>query len=45
MSESTLGMRLRSWLAGWLFVLCGKLDPAYAVWLDDVPRKAADDQA
>ena len=39
MSELTLSQRFRSWLAGWLFTLAGKLDEAYDVWLDDAPRK------
>jgi hypothetical protein len=32
-------MRLRSWLAGKFFLLAGRLDPAYDVWLDDAPRR------
>ena len=39
MSEITLTMRLRSWLAGVLFLLAGRLDAAYDVWLDDAPRR------
>lgn len=32
-------MRFRSWLAGKLFALAGKLDSAYDVWLDDASRR------
>jgi hypothetical protein len=32
-------MRVRSWLAGKLFALAGKLDESYDVWLDDAPRR------
>lgn len=39
MSGDPQAARLRSWLAGVLFVLCGKLDPAYDVWLDNAPRR------
>jgi hypothetical protein len=36
---TTFLVRLRSWLAGKLFVLAGRLDSAYDVWLDDAsPR-------
>lgn len=31
--------RLRSWLAGWLFLMAGRLDSTYDVWLDDAPRR------
>lgn len=41
MGEIGLMERLRSWLAGWLFALAGKLDSAYDVWLDDAPRRDA----
>lgn len=43
MAPITVWMRLRSWLAGKLFVLAGRLDAAYDVWLDDAPRKYRDD--
>ena len=39
MSRSTLIERFRSWLAGVLFTLAGKLDESYDVWLDDAPRR------
>lgn len=42
MGELTLGERLRSWLAGLLFSLAGKLDESYDVWLDDAPRREDD---
>lgn len=36
----TWTMRIRSWLAGRLFLLAGRLDPAYDVWLDNAePRR------
>jgi hypothetical protein len=31
--------RIRSWLAGRLFLLAGRLDSSYDVWLDDAPRR------
>ena len=40
MGELTLSERFRSWLAGVLFALAGKLDEAYDVWLDDAPRRS-----
>lgn len=40
MSEPTLIGRLRSWLAGQLFALAGRLDAAYDVWLDNAPSRA-----
>lgn len=40
MKPTTVTMRLRSWLAGLLFGLAGKLDAAYDVWLDDAPRRS-----
>lgn len=39
MAPVTLLMRVRSWIAGNLFALAGRLDPAYDVWLDDAPRR------
>ena len=34
--------RLRSWIAGVLFLTAGRLDPAFDVWLDDAePRHPA----
>jgi hypothetical protein len=39
MSDATPIERFRSWLAGWLFALAGKLDESYDVWLDDAPRR------
>jgi hypothetical protein len=45
MSETTWTERLRSWLAGWLFVLAGKLDESYDVWLDDAPSRRGGDAA
>jgi hypothetical protein len=42
MTPTTRMERLRSWLAGWLFVLAGKLDESYDVWLDDAPRRGGD---
>jgi hypothetical protein len=39
MGRLSLAMRLRSKVAGWLFVLAGKLDESYDVWLDDAPRR------
>lgn len=43
MTPTTWTMSLRSTLAGWLFLLAGKLDVAYDVWLDDAPRKDRDE--
>jgi hypothetical protein len=40
MGHLTMMMRLRTWLAGWLFVLAGKLDDSYDVYLDDAPRRS-----
>lgn len=31
--------RACSWLAGVLFLLAGRLDERYDVWLDDAPRR------
>jgi hypothetical protein len=42
MSDLTLMARFRSWLAGRLFTLAGKLDDSYDVWLDDAPRRGHD---
>ena len=39
MSRPTLIGRLRSWLAGRLFLLAGRLDESYDVWIDDAPRR------
>jgi hypothetical protein len=39
MTPTTRMERLRSWLAGWLFVLAGKLDESYDVWLDEAPSR------
>lgn len=40
MTPTTRMMRLRSWLAGKLFRLAGKLDESYDVYLDDAPRRS-----
>jgi hypothetical protein len=37
--DLTRSQRFRSWLAGHLFALAGKLDESYDVWLDDAPRR------
>ena len=42
MTTPTLLGRLRSWLAGRLFLLAGRLDSAYDVWLDDAPPRRED---
>ncbi len=39
MTPTTRMERVRAWLAGKLFLLAGKLDPAYDVWLDDAHRR------
>jgi hypothetical protein len=39
MTPPTLIGRFRSWLAGRLFTLAGRLDKSYDVWLDDAPRR------
>lgn len=44
MTPTTWTMRLRSWLAGALFALAGRLDSAYDVWLDDAPRRGLEDE-
>ncbi len=43
MSKLTLLGRFRGWLAGWLFVVAGKLDESYDVWLDDAPRRTPEE--
>jgi hypothetical protein len=43
MTPTTWQRRFRSWLAGLLFALAGKLDAAYDVWLDDAPRRTAEE--
>ena len=32
--------RIRSWIAGVLFLTAGRLDATYDVWLDDAPRRS-----
>jgi hypothetical protein len=39
MTPTTRMMRFRSWLAGMLFLLAGRLDEVYDVWIDDAPRR------
>ena len=39
MNRPALVQRFRSWLAGLLFLLAGRLDATYDVWLDDAPRR------
>ena len=39
MNQPSIIRRVRSWLAERLFVLAGRLDETYDVWLDDAPRR------
>ncbi len=41
MGKSSLFMRFRSWMAGMLFRIAGRLDESYNVWLDDAPRRSS----
>lgn len=44
MTPLSLTERVREWLAGWLFVLAGKLDKSYDVWLDDAPPRVPEEK-
>lgn len=33
--------RIRQTIAGWLFLLAGRIHESYDVWLDDAPRRKA----
>lgn len=44
MGDLSLVERFRSWLAGCLFALAGKLDESYDVWLDDAPSRRDSNQ-